>query len=259
MIAIARSDGLEAEIHCCLCAARYSLRHVLSYELRTVVQALGTLRLSVCLGAVQPQHTFDNAFIRMGGPTATAAAPALGPTYEAEASCHPQLSAGYGGGAFTWGMAFKVETAAACCDACKAHARVCGGASNEGKVYMTRRFDGKEKEEKCTKSMGSNEGDQAILGKCNTWVFCPTPVSAGGLCWSNDVWKCARWSSNRLAHARDLTAPPLPLLSRVSATPMASAGSSTRPTRRGPTPAPSVRTPKSTARSIGRRRRRCSG
>jgi hypothetical protein len=158
-----------------------------------------------------PPHAFDNSFIK----TATAATPAvattpaaaatpatataqpqsaaaepaaLGPTYSADASCWPTLHAGYGGGAFTWGMTFKVETAAACCAACKEHARVCGGPGAEGTVFTTREFKGEQTKERCSKSMGSNEGDKATVGKCNTWVFCPTPESQGGLCWSNDVW-----------------------------------------------------------------------
>ena len=84
-------------------------------------------------------------------------------------------------------MSFKVESAAACCEACRAHARTCGPKA-EGVVFTRRTFKGSTTEEKCSKSMGSNEGDKAQLGKCNTWVFCPTPEAEGGLCWSNDVW-----------------------------------------------------------------------
>ena len=125
--------------------------------------------------ARQP-HTYDNQMMRTTDATAGAdeTEKPPGPTYEADASCNPTLHAGYGGGAFTWGMEFKVESAAACCAACKAHARTCGGADNIGKTFVTRSFKGKAKDEKCSKSMGSNEGDQAIVGKCNTWVFCPT-------------------------------------------------------------------------------------
>ena len=108
-------------------------------------------------------------------------------TYAADGACHPTLHAGFGGGAFTWGMTFKVESAQACCDACRAHQRTCGPKA-EGAVFTKRTFEGKVTEERCTKSMGSNEGDKAMLGKCNVWVFCPTPLDRGGLCWSNDVW-----------------------------------------------------------------------
>ena len=151
---------------------------------------------------------FDNSYMKVGGgvpaPAAAAQQPALGPTYQADPSCHPTLHAGFGGGAFTWGMTFKVESAAACCAACKAHAATCGPGI-EGKVYTTRSFKGARTDEKCSKSMGSNEGDQAQLGKCNTWVFCPTPEADGGLCWSNDVWnhtygEC--WLKHQLNPAR---------------------------------------------------------
>ena len=138
------------------------------------------------------EYKFDNSFMRTGGGGANAASAApltfaVGPTYRADPTCHPTLSAGFGGGAFTWGMTFKVESAAACCAACKAHAATCG-EGKEGQPYYTRVFKGESKEEKCTKSMGSNEGDKAQAGKCNTWVYCPTPDANGGLCWSNDVW-----------------------------------------------------------------------
>ena len=84
-------------------------------------------------------------------------------------------------------------------------ARATCGPTAEGSVFTKRRFDGKETEERCTKSMGSNEGDKAQLGKCNVWVFCPTPLAEGGLCWSNDVWnhtygEC--WLKHQLNPAR---------------------------------------------------------
>ena len=88
----------------------------------------------------------------------------------------------------------------------QAHAATCG-EGKEGQPYYTRVFKGESKEEKCTKSMGSNEGDKAQAGKCNTWVYCPTPDANGGLCWSNDVWCFSRelepWSFIAVAPLQD--------------------------------------------------------
>ncbi len=96
--------------------------------------------------------------------------------------CHATPAAGFGGEAFTWGMTYKVASARECCDACRAHAKACG-PGEEGKTYYRRKFEGAEVEEKCGKILHSKDA-----GRCNTWVYCPTAIRHGGLCWSNDVW-----------------------------------------------------------------------
>ena len=45
-------------------------------------------------------------------------------------------------GALTWGMTFKVETAGECCDACRAHHRLCGPGKT-GSVFWRRTWEGK--------------------------------------------------------------------------------------------------------------------
>ena len=106
----------------------------------------------------------------------------------AEPSCNPTRAAGFQGGSLNWGMSFKVRTANDCCDACKSHARVCLPGSG-GKIFMNRTtFEGKVVQERCAGTQTSNEHGTAKANPCNVFVFCPTPPSAGGLCWSNDVW-----------------------------------------------------------------------
>ena len=85
-------------------------------------------------------------------------------------------------------MNFKVASAKECCEACKAHARTCGSADSKGKVYYTRRWEGKTTEERCPATMSSNELGTHPAERCNVFVYCPTPIAEGGLCWSNDVW-----------------------------------------------------------------------
>ena len=43
-------------------------------------------------------------------------------------------------------------------------------------------------EERCAGEMNSNEAGTHKAQPCNVFVYCPTPLSDGGLCWSNDVW-----------------------------------------------------------------------
>jgi hypothetical protein len=109
-----------------------------------------------------------------------------------DAACNSRDSAGYGGGSLGWGMSFKVTTAQECCDACRAHAATCAGgngsSSSEGAVYYRRRWEGTTTEERCPKTMSSNEEGTHRAQPCNVFVFCPTPPADGGLCWSNDVW-----------------------------------------------------------------------
>uniref|UniRef100_A0A7S3TFY8 Apple domain-containing protein n=1 Tax=Emiliania huxleyi TaxID=2903 RepID=A0A7S3TFY8_EMIHU len=106
----------------------------------------------------------------------------------ADPSCNPTPHAGFSGGSLNWGMSFHVGTAQECCDACKAHARVCGAPGAGGRVYLNRSWEGKVSAERCAKTMTSNELGTHAAQACNVFVFCPTPPSAGGLCWSNDVW-----------------------------------------------------------------------
>ena len=106
----------------------------------------------------------------------------------ANASCNAKLHAGYGGGAFTWGMTFKVSSAQECCDACTAHARTCVDQISVGQPYYERRWQGNTTVERCPSHMSSNEEGTHKAAPCNIWVFCPTLLEDGGLCWSNDVW-----------------------------------------------------------------------
>ena len=107
----------------------------------------------------------------------------------ADSQCNPMLHAGYGGGSLGWGMSFKVATAQECCDACRAHAATCtGNATKKGAVYYKRKWNNTVVEERCQGSMSSNEDGTHPAQPCNVFVFCPTPPSEGGLCWSNDVW-----------------------------------------------------------------------
>ena len=59
----------------------------------------------------------------------------------ADPSCNPTPHAGFSGGSLNWGMSFHVGTAQECCDACKAHARVCGAPGAGGRVYLNRSWD----------------------------------------------------------------------------------------------------------------------
>ena len=68
-------------------------------------------------------------------------APPLSPSPGAPARdvCHTHAHADYTGDmAVVWGMNFLVPSAQACCDACVAHAAVCGEADANGKPF----FDG---------------------------------------------------------------------------------------------------------------------
>jgi hypothetical protein len=72
--------------------------------------------------------------------------------------CHTHLHADYAGDmAVVWGMNFRVDSAAACCDACQAHARVCGAPDGHGKDF----FPGQP--HPC--------GDTPA-NTCNMWVYC---------------------------------------------------------------------------------------
>jgi hypothetical protein len=72
--------------------------------------------------------------------------------------CHTHLHADYAGDmAVVWGMNFRVDSAAACCDACQAHARVCGAPDGHGKDF----FEGQP--HPC--------GDTPA-NTCNMWVYC---------------------------------------------------------------------------------------
>lgn len=75
--------------------------------------------------------------------------------------------------AFTWGTGehgFRVGDAAECCDACRAHARVCAGEESDGQVFWTpTRGSG---EARCNKDARA----------CNVWAYCPL-----ARCFSFDV------------------------------------------------------------------------
>ena len=121
-------------------------------------------------------------------PPPLASSPPPRDSYHADPSCHPTQHAGFNGGSLNWGMSFKVYTAQECCDACKAHARICVPGSG-GTVYFRRiTWEGKAVDERCAGSMNSNEHGSAKAQPCNVFTYCPTPLAAGGLCWSNDVW-----------------------------------------------------------------------
>ena len=121
-------------------------------------------------------------------PPPLASSPPPRDSYHADPSCHPTQHAGFNGGSLNWGMSFKVYTAQECCDACKAHARICVPGSG-GTVYFRRiTWEGKAVDERCAGSMNSNEHGSAKAQPCNIFTYCPTPLAAGGLCWSNDVW-----------------------------------------------------------------------
>jgi len=105
----------------------------------------------------------------------------------AQPDCNPTPHAGFNGGSLSWGMSFKVASAEECCNACKAHAKTCVPGAG-GKEFLRRTFEGKETIERCAATMNSNEHGTAKAQPCNIFTFCPTPVSKGGLCWSNDVW-----------------------------------------------------------------------
>lgn len=115
--------------------------------------------------------------------------------------CHADPNAGYDGHAFTWGMAFKVANAAECCDACRAHATICGGGGGGGKRSAASaepfwRASGQDGDTVC-----GPDPDPAKGFFCNVWVFCPEET-----CWSNDVHSHTKgecW----LKHQRDPSRP----------------------------------------------------
>lgn len=97
-------------------------------------------------------------------PTASAGPPAP------SLVCAHRAQAGFEGTAFTWGMAFHTPTAADCCEACQAHARLCASPGAAGATFWRAPSGG-------------------VVGRCgrrglgcNVFVHCPSP-----LCWANDV------------------------------------------------------------------------
>jgi hypothetical protein len=91
----------------------------------------------------------------------------------AQEVCHTHLHADYAGDmAVVWGMNFRVDSAAACCEACAAHARVCGAADGHGKDF----FPGQP--HPC--------GDKPE-NTCNMWVYC----AGGGADVDNRCAGCA--------------------------------------------------------------------
>ena len=97
---------------------------------------------------------------------------------EFNSTCNPTPHAGFSGGAFTWGLTFKVMSAADCCSACQAHRRVCS-PTTEGQIFHVRFWQGTTVPARCLPMQGSRTLDAT----CNTWVFCPE-----NRCWSSDKW-----------------------------------------------------------------------
>ena len=137
---------------------------------------------------------------------------------EFNSTCNPTPHAGFSGGAFTWGLTFKVMSAADCCSACQAHRRVCRPGT-EGQIFHVRFWQGSTVPARCLPMQGSRTMDTT----CNAWVFCPE-----NRCWSSDKWnhtygECwLKWQKNPLRphagargaypekfRARHVTAPPL--------------------------------------------------
>lgn len=97
-------------------------------------------------------------------------------------ACNPVPNAGFSGGAFTWGITFRVESAAECCSACQAHQRVCG-PNSIGQVYHTRIWQGAASAARCLPMPGTKE----LRTTCNVWSFCGEER-----CWSSDKWNHTR-------------------------------------------------------------------
>lgn len=77
-----------------------------------------------------------------------------------DARCHAREHTGYAGdGAAVWGLSFKLKDAGECCDACKAHAAVCGSPDGAGKSWWPER-----PEMKCGRD---------VKKACTIWTFCP--------------------------------------------------------------------------------------
>lgn len=95
-------------------------------------------------------------------------------------TCHPTPAAGFGGGAITWGMTFKTESALECCSACQAHQRICSSPESLHTIFHTRRFRGDSVSARCAPVQGD---PKERIRPCNIWLFCPEPR-----CWSRDRW-----------------------------------------------------------------------
>jgi hypothetical protein len=73
-------------------------------------------------------------------------------------TCHARPHSGYQGDrAVVWGMSFKLRDPGECCQACRAHATVCGTPDSTDIVFWPDRPD-----LKCHKAP-----------RCNIWTFCP--------------------------------------------------------------------------------------
>ena len=157
-------------------------------ELRTLASDMRTLASEMRSPPPPPLVSPPPPLTSPPPPPPLASSPPPRDSYHADPSCHPTQHAGFNGGSLNWGMSFKVYTAQECCDACKAHARTCVPGSG-GTVYFRRiTWEGKAVDERCAGSMNSNEHGSAKAQPCNIFTYCPTPLAAGGLCWSNDVW-----------------------------------------------------------------------
>ena len=190
-----RMDSARADLSRTLSASFDARANALATAQQRVAAVLARSFRSVNVSLTQPPPTMTRA---QSAPPSRPPPPSpftLG-NYSAAASalaasdrgCNPRAHAGYGGGSLGWGMSFKVETAQECCDACRAHAQTCVSADAKGKVYYRRKWQGTVVDERCASVMSSNELGTHAAQPCNVFVFCPTPLAEGSLCWSNDVW-----------------------------------------------------------------------
>lgn len=128
-----------------------------------------------------------------------AAADTANPLAKADPSCNPTLHAGFSGGSLNWGMSFKVATAAECCAACKAHAEVCTGQGNAGKVYWQRTWQGKTTEERCQGTMSSNATQHAALSLKSSAVALRLHLREARECIERRFGSFGEWSARAAA------------------------------------------------------------
>ncbi|KAL3906238.1 MAG: hypothetical protein SGPRY_010625 [Prymnesium sp.] len=102
----------------------------------------------------------------------------------ANLSCHARDGYDLGGeAAYVWGVRFHVRSAAQCCAACAAHARVCGEEGRRGQVFYRTKLPPVRGAWRCSDEKGG----------CNGWSFCPGSDVPG--------------ATNRLKRAANVTTP----------------------------------------------------
>ena len=85
-------------------------------------------------------------------------------------SCHARDGYDIAGDvAFVWGLGFRVDSAAECCQACAAHRRTCASPASQGAVFWTTTLPPKPGPSRCGRAQGV----------CNAWSFCPGSDVAG--------------------------------------------------------------------------------